>query len=82
MTDTDDVILEYLDQCDIVLNKRGLEINLKREGHEISYSSIKRHLQMLEDAGLVKKEVEQGSWYRITQKGREFLEGDVDLRDN
>lgn len=82
MTNADDIILEYLDQSDVVLNKRGLEINLKEEGHDISYSSLKRHLPMLEEEGLVEKVIEEGSWYTITAKGREYLEGEIDLRED
>lgn len=81
MTETDDIILELLADSNAVLNKRGLEINLSEEGEKISYSSLQRHLPRLEKAGLVEKVVEEGSWYKITGEGREYLEGNFDARD-
>lgn len=82
MTDMDDIILEFLEDSGAILNKRGLEINLEQDGYEVSYSSLKRHLPQLEEAGLVEKVVEDGSWYEITSKGEQYLEGEVDLRED
>jgi len=81
MTARDDIILEYLAETGVSLNKRGLEVNLRGEGYDISYSTIKRRLPKLEEAGLIEVVRESGPWYRITDSGREYLDGDVDLRD-
>jgi DNA-binding PadR family transcriptional regulator len=81
MTGRDDIILEYLAETGTALNKRGLEINLDLEGYDISYSTIKRRLPKLEDAGLIEVADSSGPWYAISEKGEAYLEGDLDLRD-
>jgi len=81
MTGRDDLILEYLAETGVALNKRGLEINLRGDGYDISYSTIKRRLPKLEDADLVRVVDPSGPWYKITEKGEAYLRGDADLRD-
>jgi len=81
MTGRDDIILEYLEDSGTALNKRGLEINLRKEGYDISYSTIKRRLPKLHEAGLIEVVSEKGPWYQITEEGTEYLEGDANLRD-
>ncbi len=80
MTGRDDLLLEYLAETGVALNKRGLELNLQREGYDISYSTIKRRLPRLEEAGLIVVEDDSGPWYRISRKGKQYLEGELDLR--
>lgn len=81
MTGRDDIILEFLGETGVALNKRGLEINLREEGYDVSYSTIKRRLPKLEEAGLLEIVFETGPWYRITDRGIGYLEGEVDLRE-
>jgi len=81
MTGRDDLILEYLADTDTALNKRGLEINLNIQGYNVSYSTIKRRLPKLKEAGLIEEVDPSGPWYRITDSGRKYLEGEADLRD-
>jgi len=81
MTGRDDIILEFLADSGAALNKRGLEINLSEEGYDISYSTIKRRLPKLHEAGLIEEVSEKGPWYKISIKGIEYLEGNEDLRD-
>ncbi|WP_231183090.1 winged helix-turn-helix domain-containing protein [Haladaptatus sp. DYF46] len=78
MTGNDDSILEYLHEHDVVLPPTGLEINLDREGVGISYSTISRRLKKLQEHGLVKKVREKEGYYAITEKGRQYLAGDLD----
>ncbi|QLH83413.1 winged-helix domain-containing protein [Halosimplex pelagicum] len=82
MTGRDDIILEYLAETGVALNKRGLEINLQEEGYDISYSTIKRRLPKLEEADLIEIVYDAGPWYRITDRGLNYLEGNVDLRED
>ncbi|WP_235847869.1 PadR family transcriptional regulator [Natronorubrum thiooxidans] len=77
MTGNDDSILEFLHEREVTLPPTGLEINLEREGISISYSTIHRRLQKLQEKGLVKKIDEQKGYYAITDKGRDYLEGDL-----
>ncbi|NLV10694.1 ArsR family transcriptional regulator [Halomicrobium mukohataei] len=81
MTGRDDIILEYLAETGVALNKRGLEINLSSDGYDISYSTIKRRLPKLEAAELIEIADPSGPWYRITEKGERYLQGEADLRD-
>ena len=81
MTERDDIILEYLEETDVALNKRGLEVNLQREGYKISYSTIKRRLPKLEENNLITIEDSSGPWYRISEKGKRYLNGELDLRN-
>lgn len=79
MTAGDDAILEVLSETGAILNKKALEINLKSREGGPSYSTIQRRLAKLESVGLVEVAREQGSWYRITEKGERYLEGAEDL---
>lgn len=76
MTGSDDKILELLEESGVALNKKGLEVNLELEGEDISYSTIKRRLPLLDEAGLVEQVREKGSYYRVTEKGQQYLAGD------
>ncbi|MBO4248398.1 winged helix-turn-helix transcriptional regulator [Halomicrobium sp. IBSBa] len=81
MTGRDDIILEFLDESGAILNKKALEINLNAEDAGISYSTIQRRLPKLKEAGLVELVIEEGTWYRITDRGQAYLQGKADLRD-
>ena len=81
MTGRDDIILELLSESGVALNKKGLELNLQRDGSDVSYSTLQRRLPKLEEAGLIEMVVEKGAWYAITDKGEAYLEGNLDLQD-
>ena len=81
MTGNDDSILEFLDEHDVALPPRGLEINLQREQVGISYRTINRRLKELQDAGLVEKIDEKSGYYAITEKGRNYLAGELDASE-
>ena len=81
MTGNDDSILEFLGEHDVALPPRGLEINLQREGAGISARTINRRLKELQKDGLVEKIDEKSGYYAITDKGRAYLEGDLDASE-
>jgi len=81
MTGNDDSILEFLEEHDIALPPRGLEINLQRENIGISYRTINRRLKRLQEEGLVEKVDEKSSYYAITEKGRAYLAAELDASD-
>lgn len=81
MTGNDDSILEYLEEHDVALPPRGLEINLEREQIGISYRTINRRLKELQAAGLVEKIDEKSGYYAITEKGRDYLAGELDASE-
>ncbi len=81
MTGNDDSILEYLEEHDVALPPRGLEINLQREQIGISYRTINRRLKTLQQKGLVDKIDEQSGYYAISDKGRAYLAGEIDASE-
>jgi len=81
MTGSDDRILEFLADSGAAHNLRGMEINFADRGEPISYSTLKRRLPILDDHGLVRELECQGSYYAISEKGREYLAGELDAAD-
>ncbi|MCO8266625.1 winged helix-turn-helix domain-containing protein [Haloferax sp. AB510] len=73
MTGNDDKILELLAQGRLALSKKAIMVNFELSGIDISYSTVKRRLPMLEDADLVELVREQGGYYRITDQGIAYL---------
>lgn len=82
MTDNDDSILEFLEDSGLALPPRAIEYNIKtRHSKEMSYSTINRRLKMLNDKNLVEKEYESGGFYSITDKGQDYLSGELDASE-
>lgn len=81
MTGNDDSILELLHEKNIALPPRGLEVNLSREGVNVSRRTIQRRLNSLQEAKLVEMVEEEGSYYAITDKGRAYLDGELDASE-
>lgn len=81
MTGNDDTILEYLREKDMALPPGTLHFNLEREGVEIGYSTVRRRLKLLESAGLIENEANDGSYYALTEKGQKYFAGDLDATD-
>lgn len=74
MNQTDDRILDVLDESDLLLTPVVLAKNL-----EYSRSWVSQRLSKLVQAGLV--ENPDGSFYKITDRGRAYLSGDLDADD-
>jgi len=75
LNENDDLILELLGKSGVALNKRGIELNLELNDKSVSYSTIKRRIDKLAEAGFVEQVREEGSYYRITGKGVSYLTG-------
>jgi len=71
MNQTDDRILELLDESGLILSPAVIAVNL-----EYNRSWISRRISKLVDVGLVES-INEG-YYRITDFGREYLVGDID----
>lgn len=71
MNQTDDRILELLDESGLELSPSNLAHNL-----EYSRSWISRRLSKLRDVGLVV--VDEGNFYKITDKGQDYLSGNLE----
>lgn len=70
MNQTDDRILDLLEESELKLSPAVLAKNL-----ESSRSWVSRRLNRLVEAGLLS--VAEVSYYRITEKGRAYLSGDL-----
>ena len=81
MTGSDDRILEFLSETGAGHNLRGIQNNFEEQGDSISYTTLKRRVPKLEDADLVYVISGKGQYYAITEKGEQYLQGEVDLRD-
>ena len=77
MTGSDDLILEFLAESGAAHNLRGVVNNLTYRGESISYNTVQRRMPKLLDSGLVEEIPGQGSYYQITETGREYLAGNV-----
>ena len=71
MNQTDDRILDLLADSDLILSPAVIAINL-----DYTRNWVSRRVSKLEGAGLI--ESINGSYYRITETGREYLSGEVD----
>jgi len=80
--ENDDPILEFLADRDVALSPRDLQYNLQtRVGVEIPYSTINHRMGLLTDHGLIEKEDPDGGRYSITEKGQQYLAGELDAAD-
>lgn len=81
MTEKTDLILEFLAGSGAAHTKKGIQINIELEGEKIGYTTIQRHIERLIDLDLVELAREKGSYYRITEKGERYVQGEYDLED-
>lgn len=77
MTKSDPIILEFFEETTIAMPPAVVSYNLQG----VSHPTVKRRLPVLEEHGLVTKVDENRGYYRITDRGREYLAGDLDADD-
>ena len=71
MTRADDYILEFLDETDIVATPQVIAVNI-----DYSRQYVNQRIRLLADQNLVQNTGD--GLYQITQRGREYLNGDLD----
>jgi len=76
MNEKDDIILEYLADIGVAEPLQVIYFNLKERGISFSKSTARRRLERLEEADLVNIAREKGTYYEISDKGFEYLEGE------
>jgi predicted transcriptional regulator len=74
MNQTDDRILELLDESELILTPAVIAVNL-----EYNRSWISRRISKLVDAGLV--EAVNDGYYRITDHGQAYLDGELNSEE-
>ncbi len=79
MTRADDAILEFLlneGNRPLVANPTTVEANI-----DYKISHVRRRLRALQDGGLVEYYDEDRGLYRISERGRKYLAGELDADD-
>ncbi|NLV09995.1 ArsR family transcriptional regulator [Halomicrobium mukohataei] len=77
MTKSDPAILELYDETGIAMPPAVVSYNI--EG--ISHPTVKRRLPILADNGLLKRIDDKQGYYQITDQGRDYLAGKLDIED-
>ena len=73
MNSATDPVLEFLEDHNIAVPIGVLDNEL-----DPSYQTIKRALDELETYGFILRDENYTSYFRITEKGRQYLAGDLD----
>lgn len=89
MNEVDDAILEYLQELEtdtghrISLPPTVVWFNLVEELEVLdrSQNTVSRRMNVLSDAKLLEKTSEKRGYYRITDHGLAYLEGELDVSD-
>ncbi|WP_126662005.1 winged helix-turn-helix domain-containing protein [Haloterrigena salifodinae] len=74
MNQTDSRILELLNESNLILSPAVTAINL-----DYSRNWVSRRMSKLENADLIEKV--DGSYYQITDRGRAYLEGEIEAEE-
>ena len=74
---SDPPILELLDECDLALPPAVIHYNIDR----VSHPTVKRRIAVMLEHDFVRKVDERGGYYRITDRGRAYLAGELDVED-
>ena len=74
MTRADDYILEFLQEKDILATPRVISVNI-----DYSHQYVNERMKPLREHDLI--ETEGDGIYRIADKGRVYLAGDLDAAD-
>ncbi len=77
MTKSDPAILEVFEEAGIAIPPAVAEYNLMG----VSKSTISRRLPVLVDHGLLERVDEDRGYYRITDRGRAYLSGELESDD-
>jgi len=89
MNEADDAILEYLQELETGMGHRislpptAVWYNLVEELDVLdrSQNTISRRMNVLSDAELLEKTDEKRGYYRITDRGIAYLEGELDTSE-
>lgn len=77
-----DPVLELLAESDLALPPGAITYNLQHKLADApSRSSITRAITELEDHGFIHKPLDSNTYYEITDRGRAYLEGELDASD-
>lgn len=85
MNEVDDLILEFFEaqEPDLVLSPTIVWYNLSntKSALDKSKETVRRRMSNLPERGLLERVEEDRAYYRLTDKGRAYLAGDLDADD-
>lgn len=74
-------MLELLVESGLALPPTPIYENLRRDGATFSKRTVHRKLDRLEENDLVERVIPEKGYYRATEAGREYVNGDSDGGD-
>lgn len=77
MTKSDPAILELFEESGLTMPPAVVSYNV--DG--VSHVTVKRRLRELENHGLLEKAEDKRGYYRITDRGRAYLSGDIESHE-
>ena len=77
MTKSDDAILELLEESNLTIPPMAIAFNIEN----VSRPTVDRRLPKLEKAGLVKRYDDPQGYTEITDRGRAYLVGELNVED-
>lgn len=82
MNKATDPILELLEESDLALPPGAIGFNLRRISDDApSQPTVDRAVQDLREYGLIDKPDSSKTYYTITDKGRAYLDGELDASE-
>ncbi|UPV76626.1 MarR family transcriptional regulator (plasmid) [Halorussus limi] len=73
-------VLNLLDESNVAISPGGITLNLEQQMQRPpSRSTVTRAIEQLLKRELIEKPDESKTYYRITEKGRQYLAGDLDI---
>lgn len=76
MTGADDTILEFFYEHDLALPPAAVSFNI-----DFSATHVRNRMRKLAEEGLMERVDETKGYYRITEKGRKYLAGELDASE-
>lgn len=78
----DESILEFLDENGVAAPPAVVAFNLNWRGiASPAHSTVKRRMRTLADHGLLARVDPDAGYYALTDMGRDYLTGDIDLTE-
>jgi hypothetical protein len=76
-------VLRLLDETGLAFSKMGAIVNLRKEYGDAAPgdNTVRRAVEKLEDKNLIEPVEYNSSYFVINERGREYLEGDLNLQD-
>lgn len=73
-------VVRFLNEKDLILPVGAIHANLERHGYTFSYSTVRRHIEELEEDGYVVRLDDPKTFYAVTDEGAEWLDEADDPR--